>query len=131
MLRAKLETNMLATTKVLHVSHLIAAKVLTGKAVIAGGLFAGTIAMGYAVGPGEPLTYVTSAAMLINNAAIMESPVSVADLPDAQDRQREAAIMASIDPSIPHLTVSAHRMTQLQKAEYDAGNKSATQLAKK
>lgn len=123
--------NMFATTKALHVAHVIVTKVLTGKAVIATSILVGSISTGYLVQSGVPFVYSEHAALLVNNAAIAESPVFSADLTGAEARHAEAELEASIDPAVPHITVSSRRMTWRQRADYDASVHTAIDLSTK
>lgn len=119
---------MFATTKVLHVTHLIVAKVLTAKGLIAASMVAGTVSAGYVVESGMLTQYPPGTILLVSNPAFVEWPAVDGSSSKAE---AEAAMTASIDPSIPHLTITAKRLTLRQRIEEDIGIGQDTQTAAK
>lgn len=122
---------MFAATKVLHVAHLVGAKVFTGKIIVATTLFAGTVSTGYVVRTDSAMKYFDKAGLVVNDAALVESPASSPEFLDSERRQAEATLAASIDPSVPYLTVSASRMSRRERVNYDNDVEPVIQLSAK
>lgn len=123
---------MFAATKILHASHVIAAKALTGKAIVSAGVVASTLATGYVAKSGVPPEYVNGAAVLIDAAALAEASQTDGErAARAAANAADANARAQVDPALPGLEVRAQRMDWRQKARYDAQKQAATQLAEK
>ena len=122
---------MFATTKILHTSHLIAAKVLTGKSIVTASVLAGTITTGYVIPPETLSKYAGATAIVLNAAALQESPTYADLMAEENNRQRQNDLAAKVDPSVPHLTVSVRKMTRFEKKAHDSDYNNGLHVAKK
>ena len=151
---------MFTALKGVHVVHMIAAKVITTKALIGAGMVVGTVATGFVAQTGLSSDYISGALELIDRSVEVEAPLAQ-DIPPAvletmhADGQPPLGVPApetvtasaqsasAPEPGstghtdaaqtqqIPRLIVVAPRMTRSQKAEYDAHEKPASRLAQK
>lgn len=144
---------MFTAMKGAHVAHVIAAKVLSTKALIGMGMVAGTVATGIVaeteLAPDYPAhaidwvnrsleadvsfssifpTGAIEAAAVPPRLPVPEISVRLASVAQSRMDPIEAGVTGT-DGAIPQLLVVGRRMNTLQKAEYDAQHNAVTRLA--
>ena len=138
---------MLSTLNITNSVHVAALKVLGAKAAVGVGMVVGTVATGVVAYTTTLPDYVDSAANLVNNAIVAESPTYAASFTLINDKFSTRTPATPIEPgsmhtpaatekldqdsakAIPQVVVTGHRMSRANKIAYDLKHGLAIVLA--